>query len=120
MDHSQNPKMGINHTLFLFNLKFVLQKNEKGYKGYFTKANSGNVPTPLFQGYTFRQALGRLVHKAARLGYVSIEEHNKFIGMEWKTPLDIEVWSKMNKLTKQDGKHYYISYIPQVFNEDDE
>ena len=47
MSESQTPNLGIKHTLYIFNLKFVLQKNEKGYKGYFSEINSDYVFVPL-------------------------------------------------------------------------
>lgn len=100
---------GINHTLYLFNVKFTLNKTQKGYRGNFALPNGQmDYPTPIFKGYTFKVALGRLVYKAVHCGLISIEDYNSFIGMSWKTPLDIDVWSKMNKLVKRDEKHYFI------------
>lgn len=104
----EEPK-GINHTLYLFNVKFNLNKTQKGYRGNFQFPDGlWAYPTSIFKGYTFKVALGRLVHKAVHCGLISIEEYNAFIGMPWKTAMDIDVWSKMNKLVKRDEKHYFI------------
>jgi hypothetical protein len=103
---------GINHTLYLLNVKFTLNKTQKGYRGNFAFPNDQwAYPVPIFKGYTFKVALGRLVHKAVHCGLISIEEYNSFIGLSWKTPLDIDVWSKMNKLIVLNGKHYYKTSI---------
>jgi hypothetical protein len=104
----EEPK-GINHTLFLFNVKFTLKKTQKGYRGNFAFPNGQMAyPIPIFKGYTFKQSLGRLVQKATHCGLISLEDYNSFIGMSWKIEMDIEVWTKMNKLVKREGKHYFI------------
>lgn len=106
-----NKKVGINHIIHLYGVRFVLIKNEKGYKGYFSKKESSSSPVPLFQGYTFKKALGKLIFKAMHAGLISVEDHNNFVGMGWKTQIDIEVWSKMNKLVKINNQHFYKTGI---------
>lgn len=107
----ESEKLGIKHILFMFGVKFVLQKNSRGYKGYFVNPQSENPPTMLFMGYTFKQALSRLCHKAMHQGLISLEDFNMFTKMDWKTPLDISVWGKMNKLNKVGDKHYFVSFV---------
>lgn len=99
---------GVNHIFFIQGIKFVLIKNERGYRGYFRVLNEDHsISFPLFVGTSLRQALTRLLYKAAHEGHLSIEDFNKLINMEWKTPLDIEVWSKMNKVVRLGNKHYF-------------
>ena len=103
---------GIKHILYLFGLKLVMFKTPKGYKGYFLTSKTKLDEVPFFLGQGFKQSLSRLLYKATHRGFISIEEFNKFVGMEWKTQLDIEVWTKMGKMIKKGEKHYF--YIPSL------
>lgn len=114
---------GINHTIFLYGIKFTLIKTQKGYRGNFEYKNQDSAvmayPVPVFQGYTFKQALARLMYKAAHKGLISLEDYNKFVDMDWKTPIDIQVWSGMNRLQEVGGKHYFKPSQPNQESEED-
>jgi len=108
--NEQPEGVGISHTLLIFGVKFTLFKTQKGYKGNFSYPDGKSAfILPIFQGYSFKQALGRLMYKAVYSGLISIEDYNNFIGMSWKTPLDLQVWGPRKRILEIDGKHYFIS-----------
>lgn len=115
MNDLDEPK-GITHTLILFGIKYTLVKTQKGYRGNYSMEGPGFFATaytvPIFQGYTFRQALKRMMYKALHQGFYPLEDYNNFVGMAWKTPMDIEVWGRMNRLTLFEGRHYFNHHLP--------
>jgi hypothetical protein len=116
MDDIADEPKGITHTLVLFGIKYTLIKTQKGYRGNYSMEGPNfefkAYKVPLFQGYTFKQALNRMMYKALHQGFYPLEDYNNFVGMSWKTPMDIQVWGSMNRLTLFEGKHYFNHPLP--------